>query len=649
MSLALHQTVSVILKSEDEAEFPSVKVRFINFESITPIKDIKAGLYGKLISVRGTVIRVSGNKLICVSMGFGCNTCYATMSIPLKDGVYKMPASCKADNCRSKSFTPLCSSNLSRTKSYQIMKVQESVADEQSEGGRVPRTIEVDLTDDLVDSCGPGDNVTIVGIVKIRNSEENRKSKSANLFTLYVDAVSVVNSKSGVNSGRQSLCSVEFSIKDYYAIQEIHAEEARFRLLVNSLCPTVYGHEMVKAGLLLALVGGSSTNRRADAHVLVVGDPGLGKSHLLHACAQVSPRGVYVCGNTTSSSGLTVTLVKESGGDFALEAGALVLANHGCCCIDEFDKMTNQHQALLEAMEQQRISVAKGGVVCSLPAHASILAAANPVGGHYNRTKTIAENLKMSAALLSRFDLIFILLDRPDEHLDSMLSEHVMTLHAGLKGKNKLMSASSMCSSSFIADTDESKQPLSDRLKLKYGEPIDLVPHSLLRKYIAYVRKYVPNPKLSVEAAKVLQDFYLELRKMQDTTPVTTRQLESMIRLTQARAKLELREEATSDDANDIVELLKWSMRDVVTGNLDPNLSQNGRGMSQGSKAKKFIGALQKKASFENKDTFSVAEMKDLIKSLNLQVQDFYQFISILNVQGFIIKRGSDKYKLLSV
>ena len=161
---------------------------------------------------------------------------------------------------------------------------------------------------------------------------------------------------------------------------------------------------------------------------------------MLQAVANISPRGVYVCGSYSSTSGLTVTLLREGSGDNVLEAGALVLADQGCCCIDEFDKMGQEHQSLLEAMEQQSISIAKAGIICSLPARTSVIAAANPVGGHYNKAKTVAENLKLSPAVLSRFDLIFILIDRPDEELDKMLSEHVMALHAGKRADAPLVS-----------------------------------------------------------------------------------------------------------------------------------------------------------------------------------------------------------------
>ena len=292
---------------------------------------------------------------------------------------------------------------------------------------------------------------------------------------------------------------------------------------MHSLCPSIYGQELVKAGLVLALFGGcqkfsDDANKiplRGDPHILVVGDPGLGKSQLLQALGNVAPRGVYLCGNTTTTAGLTVTLHKDGGtGDYALEAGALVLGDQGICCIDEFDKMRQQHQALLEAMEQQSISIAKAGVVCSLPARTAIVAAANPVGGHYNKGKTVAENIKMSSPLLSRFDLVFILLDEANEERDKMLSEHVMSLHASSARRRsaalddfaRLPAGSGGRGGGVAMDGDgEEVPPLTDRLRLRRQEELDPIPPSLLRKYVAYARKYV-HPKLTAEAADVLQE-----------------------------------------------------------------------------------------------------------------------------------------------
>lgn len=363
---------------------------------------------------------------------------------------------------------------------------------------------------------------------------------------------------------------------------------------------------------------------------------------------------MYVCGNTTTTSGLTVTLSKDSSsGDFALEAGALVLGDQGICGIDEFDKMGNQYQALLEAMEQQSISLAKAGVVCSLPARTSIIAAANPVGGHYNKAKTVSENLKMGSALLSRFDLVFILLDTPNEHHDHLLSEHVIAIRAGKQRTISSVTVARMNSQDSNTSVLEvvSEKPLSERLKVVPGETIDPIPHQLLRKYIGYARQYV-YPRLSKEAAQVLQDFYLELRKQSqrlNSSPITTRQLESLIRLTEARARLELREEATKEDAEDIVEIMKYSMLGTYSdefGNLDFERSQHGSGMSNRSTAKRFISALNNIAERTYNNIFQFHQLRQIAKELNIQVADFENFIGSLNDQGYLLKKGPKVYQL---
>ena len=206
-----------------------------------------------------------------------------------------------------------------------------------------------------------------------------------------------------------------------------------FYSLIKSFCPTIYGYELVKAGLILGLVGGSAKGMtqecsfRETSHLLLLGDPGIGKSQLLKFAAQILPHSVYINATSMSTCGLTVS-VNRDGQEQSLEAGALILSDNGICAIDEFDKAPDSN-SLLEAMEQQTISIAKAGIICQLKCRVGIVASANPVQGCYNKSKTFMENTKISNAILSRFDLIFLLVDRPDPDRDKKLSEHIMKVH----------------------------------------------------------------------------------------------------------------------------------------------------------------------------------------------------------------------------
>jgi len=389
----------------------TICTRIIDFEPITPVRQVKTTLIGKLVAVRGTVIRNTTCRPLVLHMRFQCVRCNADIDKHFTDGKYASPTRCPNPECKSSSFVPIRSSAV--TVDWQSVKylsalhsppvsithmtdcfasrIQELMSDTSSDSGRVPRTLECEVTGPLVDSCSPGDVVTVVGTVKSASTggaKGNRIDPNSAMHSLYLDANSIQNHKQGMGQKVEPLLST----KDFRLISMIFNDEDTFRLVVNSICPSIYGHQLVKAGLAMALFGGSSRHSdeqdsmpiRGDPHLFIVGDPGLGKSQMLTAMSQIAPRGVYVCGTYASSSGLTVTLSREKGsGEFAIEAGALVLGDQGICCIDEFDKMPQEHHSLLEAMEQQSISIAKAGIVCSLPARTSIIAAANPVGGHY--------------------------------------------------------------------------------------------------------------------------------------------------------------------------------------------------------------------------------------------------------------------------
>ncbi|CAI5514549.1 unnamed protein product [Closterium sp. Naga37s-1] len=662
-------------------------------DSVIEFKKLKASSLDRLVTVCGTVVRVGPLRPLVVAMDFTCTRCGAITSLSFPDGRFTQPTACGHDNCRNRTF--LQNRAGARKINFQTIRLQELTGGTGGgeDMGRMPRVVDCELREDLADACLPGDVVAVCGIVKIINNETDvgggrSKKREQCLFQLYIDAISVVNAnsqsttpsaaattaatatpalRSPPSAGGASGGAVELGEEDLRGILEYVVEHEGegdlFQHIVHSFCPSIYGHVLVKAGIILSLFGGvrkheGDANRvpvRGDVHALLVGDPGMGKSQLLKAAAAVAPRGVYVCGSGASSVGLTVAVVKDGpGGEYAFEAGAMVMADQGTCCIDEFDKMGNEQQALLEAMEQQSVSVAKAGLLANFSARTAVLAAANPVCGHYNRARTLNENLKLSAALLSRFDLIFILLDRPDHHTDQRLSEHVLQMHAGMPSRSKASKRSSHLFLTAPSATDGHAShldlPLSHRLRLRSSAARNFSPLSpaRLRQYIAYARTHV-HPRLSEEARAVIKAFYLRLRehsRAMDGPPITARQLESLVRLAEARARVELREEVTEADAQEAVELMGECLLDKLTdeaGNIDAG---RGGSSSKSKESKRFLAALQRTAKQAIKTCFSRKELAQLADDMCLRVPDLDALIDSLNEAGFLLKKGGGLFQV---
>jgi DNA helicase MCM8 len=382
---------------------------------------------------------------------------------------------------------------------------------------------------------------------------------------------------------------------------------------------------------------------------------------------------------------LTAAQAKEPGGGSSLEAGALVLADRGACCIDEFDKMTSQHAALLEAMEQQSISVAKAslttaaapavrrltpratqaGVVCTVCARTVVLAAANPKAGHFRRDKSLLENLSLPGPLLSRFDVVFVMLDRPDERRDELLARNVVAMHSGggpPKRARRLLAGAAAASSRPGPDDRPFRERIADAVAA-HAAAHEPLPPALLRKYVAYCRHY-SHPVLSLQACKLIQAFYLELRQRgqrADSVPITTRwvalarradpaaltpaadrQLEAMVRLAQARARSELRSVVTESDARDVVSLMQESLMDALTddaGKVD--LSRAG-GLSQSKVLKLFCEHLKKAVERRLDAFFRTEELEQEARNAGLLAQigpDFAGFMERLCDHCFVLKK----------
>lgn len=646
-----------------------VVVNFRNYpDSRVKIRSLKATYLGRIVTVTGSVVRAGPVRPKVTEMSFICGKCGTVAKQQFEDGKFLPPRSCKGKGCRSKTFAPSYSEATSMD--CQFIKVQEiqglSVHDN---AGDIPRTVECELTQNLVDTCSTGDYVTLTGIATANTDQKESRApkgptyKGSCVSCLYIQTLSVdvETMKNG------PLCDAKHeddAREDYEMIARLYSRFKGdiFALFVHSLCPGIYGNVMLKAGLVLSLFGGSRKNTsgkgkvplRGDIHVLMVGDPGMGKSQLLQSVCKTAHHGVYVTGNISTSTGLTASVGKDgTTGEFCLEAGAVVMADQGVCCVDEFDKMNTEYQSLLEVMEQQEVSVAKAGLVASLPARTTIVAAANPEKGHYEFAKSLSENIKLSPALLSRFDLIFLLLDQPDEEVDGLLSEHVMQLHGRRNHNKENAPALTFRPSQRLLQKSQggtqSPSRLLESLKSLTDSRVPPVPLAVIQKCITYGRDHV-MPTLSREARDVLKECFLELRSQNayctGGIPITVRQLESMIRLAEARARVDLRETVTREDAEDVVAIMRESLYSTVIDEFGSIKMRGNKKKGKRAEAKRFLTTLSKMARSQGRKVFSVSEMYCLADDIRLQVDDMEALIEDLNLAGELLKKGSGTYSL---
>jgi len=468
--------------------------------------------------------------------------------------------------------------------------------------GQLPRSMDIKLIEDLVDIARPGDRVSITGIIRAQQELLPRGGKSRT-FNPYMDAnqIDVVGKEAEV---------IEITPEEEKAIIEMSKDPWVQRKLMMSIAPSIHGYDDLKEAISYLLFGGISKHLpdgvtiRGDVNILLVGDPGTAKSQLLQYVARVAPRGLYTSGRGSTAAGLTAAVIREKAGGMALEAGALVLADKGVCAIDEIDKMRPEDRvAMHEAMEQQTVSIAKGGIVATLNARSAILAAANPALGRYDPYRNINENMNLPITILSRFDLLFVMRDIPEPEMDGRMSEHILKLH-------KYRSASE-------------EPPFSPEL---------------LRKYISYGRK--TNAVLTDEAMEELRNFYLKMRSSSESTEspvaITPRQLEALVRLSEARAKTFLRDKVTKEDAMAIIRLMTVSLQDVGidtrTGRADIDVIMTGKPKSLRDKMQVVISTV---ASME-KETGSVDE-NTLYQELSKADIDEEQAKSLVNR---LIKEG---------
>jgi replicative DNA helicase Mcm len=364
---------------------------------------------------------------------------------------------------------------------------------------------------------------------------------------------------------------VEIDEKAEDEIRTLSRDPMIYRMITHSIAPTIYGSEDVKQAIALQLFGGiakempDGSHLRGDIHVLLIGDPGIAKSQLLRYVVKLSPRAIYTSGQSSTAAGLTATAVKDEFGEgrWTLEAGALVLADMGVAAVDEMDKMEKgDRSALHEAMEQQSISVAKAGITATLKSRCALLGAANPKYGRFDMFGDISDQINMPPSLLSRFDLIFIMTDQPEQKRDLAIAEHILKAHS---------------TGELIAQHRKTPIPgVTDEYIQQQLKPVmpDIDP-SLFRKYVAYSKRSC-YPILSPEAQEVLVAYYLKLRGIAEPNkpvPVTARQLEALVRLAEASARIRLSDTIEQSDAERVIHIVDACLRqiayDAKTGTFD--------------------------------------------------------------------------------
>ncbi len=560
----------------DESREYFVRVTTKNKSNEIKLRGLRAVLIDKLISVHAILIRASQIIPQITIATFQCPLCQTQIELEQIESRQLIPPKiCPNPSCKNKGgFTVI--SKESKFIDWQSIKLQE--LPEELSPGRIPYSIQAILTHDLVDKVRPGDRVQITGIFK-SYPNDNRRGKPITLFTPFIKVLSVKGRSTQENDLDISPEEME-DITRYSQMPKIQ------QVIANSIAPGILGREHLKMAAAMALFGGlrktfkDGSSRRGSIHVLFVGDPGTGKSQILKQCKVVAPQGIYTSGKGSSAAGLTAAVVRESDiGGLSLEAGALVLADGGNAMIDEFDKMDKKDRvAIHEAMEQQTISIAKAGIIATLRAQTSIIAAANPKMGRYSDFKTPTENINLSPPLLSRFDLIFIVKDAPNEDFDKEMADFILDLHSD--------------------DTGEESAS---------GKKNPLIPIPLLKKYIRYAKTHI-KPKLTPEAKKVIKDFYLQLRKQNtdDTNAaiaVVARNLEGYIRLAEAYAKMALNPFVSKEMAESALKLAKRSLDDIsldpITGKLDADRILTGA-PSQKSPIYIFLDELKKKIDANN-------------------------------------------------
>ncbi|XP_073812632.1 minichromosome maintenance 5 [Musca autumnalis] len=616
-------------RPEQEETMHDIQVLVMSNANPTNIRDIKSDSVSKLVKIAGIIVAASGIKAKATRMSIMCRSCHTVIpNLKVNPGLedYALPRKCNTDQagrpkCPLDPFFVM--PDKCKCVDFQILKLQE--LPDFVPQGEIPRHLQLFCERSLCERVVPGNRVLIQGIYSIRkvgkpSRQDGREKAVVGVRAPYMRVVGITVDTEG--SGAISRYS-NITSDEEETFRRMASSSDIYERLSKSLAPSIFGSDDIKKAITCLLFGGSRKRlpdglcRRGDINVLLLGDPGTAKSQLLKFVEKVAPIGVYTSGKGSSAAGLTASVMKDPATrNFVMEGGAMVLADGGVVCIDEFDKMREDDRvAIHEAMEQQTISIAKAGITTTLNSRCSVLAAANSIFGRWDDTKG-EENIDFMPTILSRFDMIFIVKDVHDESRDITLAKHIINVHL---------------SSNKAGKTEQAE-----------GE----IPLSLFKKYIHYCRTHC-GPRLSEEAGEKLKSRYVLMRsganqqeKSADkrlSIPITVRQLEAIIRISESLAKMRLLPFVTDEHVNESLRLFQVSTLDAaMTGSL-----AGAEGFTT-EEDQEILNRIEKQL----KRRFAIGSQ---VSEQNV-VQDFlrqkYEERSILKVIHTMIRRGELQHRM---
>ncbi|KAH8664109.1 MCM2/3/5 family-domain-containing protein [Xylariales sp. PMI_506] len=545
-------THRILFPHDPKAVIPEHQLLLHSTAEDVSIRNLDSMTIARLVRVPGIVIGASVMSSKATELHIQCRNCHHTASIPIFGGFtgVTLPRQCSrqrtvgdpAEKCPLDPYFVL--HEKSTFVDQQVIKLQE--APDQVPVGELPRHVLISADRYLTNRVVPGSRCTVMGIFSIYQNKSS-KSSSGGAVAIRTPYLRAVGIQTDVDSTAKGLSI--FSEEEEQEFLELSRRPDLYNAMADSIAPSIYGNRDIKKAILCLLLGGSKKilpdgmKLRGDINVLLLGDPGTAKSQLLKFVEKAAPISIYTSGKGSSAAGLTASVQRDqSTREFYLEGGAMVLADGGVVCIDEFDKMRDEDRvAIHEAMEQQTISIAKAGITTILNARTSVLAAANPIFGRYDDMKTPGENIDFQTTILSRFDMIFIVKDEHTREKDERIAKHVMGIHMGGRGL---------------------EEPVE-------GE----IPVEKMKRYLSYCKSRCA-PRLSPEAAEKLSSHFVSIRKQvhaseleantRSSIPITVRQLEAIVRITESLAKLTLSPVATEEHVDEAIRLFLCSTMDAV-------------------------------------------------------------------------------------